>query len=62
MNKPKINDSYNDKKSYVAKDQIWKDHVTKSTLSARKWPEIWGFMHETVINSFKFDNLVCLLY
>lgn len=43
MSKPaQMNDQYNDKRSYVAKDQIWKDHVNKSMLSAKKWPELWG--------------------
>ena len=35
--------AYNEKFSYVAKDKIWRDNIKQITLSAKKWPETWGF-------------------
>lgn len=55
-NKPAT--SINDKSTYVARDQIWKDHINKMNYSAKKWPENWGFMNgklEDVNNFFKIN-------
>lgn len=43
-----MNDFYDDKKSYVAKDKIWRDHCDKITISARRWPVNWGFLDQNV--------------
>ena len=34
---------YNEKYSYVAKDKIWRDNIKQITISAKKWPETWGY-------------------
>lgn len=36
-------DVYSDK-SFVAKDQVWRDYIQKTALSAKNWPETWGFL------------------
>ncbi|XP_048353862.1 uncharacterized protein C20orf85 homolog [Sphaerodactylus townsendi] len=30
--------------NFVAKDQIWKDHLATEVEAARKWPKQWGFL------------------
>lgn len=40
--------AYDYKKSYVAKDMIWKDYVNKATRQAKQWPQDWGFLHGKV--------------
>jgi len=46
--------AYDYKKSYVAKDMIWKDYVNKATRQAKQWPEDWGFLHGKVEDVLKF--------
>ena len=36
-------DEKKNENSYVAKDKIWRDNIKQITISARKWPETWGF-------------------
>lgn len=40
---------YDDKHSYVAKDNIWKDHVRKIDVAAKGWPQKWGYMAENEV-------------
>lgn len=41
---------YDDKHSYVAKDNIWKGHVEKIEVAAKSWPDKWGFMIDDDVN------------
>ncbi|CAF0805591.1 unnamed protein product [Rotaria sordida] len=43
----KATDQYNDKRSYVAKDLIWKDHISKIETAQRFYDKRWGFLNET---------------
>ena len=49
--------SYNEKYSYVAKDKIWRDNIKQITMSAKKWPETWGFyLDEQTQTRYSNDN------
>ncbi|CAF2146404.1 unnamed protein product [Rotaria magnacalcarata] len=39
-------DQYNDKKSYVVKDLIWKDHIAKMDTAQKFHDEKWGFLKD----------------
>lgn len=57
--KNETNNVYTDK-NYVAKDQIWRDYIQKTAMSAKKWPETWGFLkgeHEDV-KIFFFSHIL----
>ncbi|CAF1281470.1 unnamed protein product [Adineta ricciae] len=38
-------DQYNDKKSYVVKDMIWKDHISKIDYAQKTHDDKWGFLN-----------------
>ena len=42
--------AYDYKKSYVAKDNIWKDYVNKANQQAKDWPLQWSFLQGKVEN------------
>ena len=57
--------AYDYKKSYVAKDMIWKDYVNKATRQAKQWPQDWGFLHgkvEDVPLIFKKSFLIFIVF
>ena len=35
------------KVTYVAQDQIWRDHIRSCNYTTKKWPELWGFLSQT---------------
>ncbi|CAF3303159.1 unnamed protein product [Rotaria socialis] len=48
-------DQYNDKMSYVARDLIWKDHVSKIEVAQKFYDKRWGFLNEPQLNVSPFD-------
>ncbi|CAF0981968.1 unnamed protein product [Brachionus calyciflorus] len=44
---------YDDKFSFVAKDNVWKVHVDKEHQSAKQWPDKWGYIIENDKNNSK---------
>ncbi len=49
-------DVYSDK-NFVAKDQVWRDHIQKTALSAKNWPETWGFL-KTEEKNVNYFNII----
>ncbi|CAF0821094.1 unnamed protein product [Rotaria sp. Silwood1] len=48
-------DQYNDKKSYVVKDLIWKDHISKIDTAQKIHDQKWGFLNEVQPQTSSYD-------
>lgn len=48
--KPAVIQTSDDKMTFVARDNIWKNHIQKMEYAAKKWPENWGFLNGKVEN------------
>ncbi|CAF0754798.1 unnamed protein product [Rotaria sp. Silwood1] len=51
----KSTDQYNDKRSYVARDLIWKDHISKIETAQRFYDKRWGFLNEAQLQTSPYD-------
>ena len=46
------------KTTYVAQDNIWKAYCNKADMSAKTWPNNWGFMIEEKEVSFIYEFFI----